>query len=409
MHSLEIVFLGLSGHLASNAPGHYETFHKGMLQGFQELLGESNAFFLGSQKSKGQECWFDPLVPTSITSTIPWLPKNFLNFLGDYQADSKKVRILYIYEGNLATLFLLGRVARRSKDVFVFFNLFNSFKYAKILNSRPRCLLFKAIFLLVTRGLDDKIKLVADTERFGILLKSKLGKSFTGFPMYSALSPELIFTPPGERRTTLINLRGYRSENLFKEAFASFPELHDQEIVLHGLINKDIANHLSQFSNIRISNNQLDEAAYFTEYNKYNRTAFIYDPEFFTMQSSGRLADAIVAKTILVVPKGTALEDVLHENGNGSSFDFNDAASLAHALLAEPEIARRLDDLPTKDWAANTILQTMENLISEGKKEKKLHRTESLVVDEIIWIALGCLRVFSHLYNRIKATLGLKN
>jgi hypothetical protein len=406
---MEIVFLGLSGHLERNAPGHYETFHKGMLEGFQELLGEQSAKFLGSQRSKDQKCWFEPLVPNSMTSPIPWLPKNFLNFLGENNSDGKKVKILYIYEGNLATLFLLGRVARRRKDVFLFFNLFNSFKYAKILKSRPRCLLFKAIFLLVSRGLDDQIRLVADTERFGTLLKNKLGKDFIAFPMYSALSPESIYTTPRGLGLTLINLRGSRSETLFKEAFDNYPGLHNIEIVLHGLIDRDLAQHLSQFSNIRISNNQLDEFEYFSEYNKYSRAAFVYDPEFFTMQSSGRLADAIVAKKILVVPKGTALEDVLNEYGNGSSFDFNNAESLAHALLAEPDIASRLHTLPTKNWAATTILESMKNLISEGEKRNESPRFRTFVVDEIIWAALGSLRVLSHLQNRIKTTFGLRS
>ena len=404
---MEIEFLGLSGHLERNAPGHYETFHKGILEGFQELLGEQNAKFLGSQRSKGQKCWFEPLVPTSMTSTIPWLPKNFLNFLGENKADNRKIKILYTYEGNLATLFLLGRVVRRSKDVFLFFNLFNSFKYTKILKSRPRYILFKAIFLLVSRGLDDQIRLVADTERFGTLLKNKLGKEFIAFPMYSALSPESNYiTPRGG--VTLVNLRGSRSENLFKEAFDNYPGLHDIEIVLHGLINNDVAQHLSQFSNIRISNNQLEEVDYFSEYNKYNRTAFLYDPEFFTMQSSGRLADAIVAGKILIVPKATALEDVLNEYGNGSSFDFENAESLVNALLAEPDIARRMNTLPTKNWAANTILDSMKNLLSEGEKREDLPRFRTFIVDEVIWVTLGCLRVLSHLQYRAKAILCLK-
>ena len=403
---VEITFLGLSGYLERNAPGHFETFHKGILEGFQELLGESNAEFLGSQRSKGQQCWFEPVVPASITSTIPWLPKYFLNFLGEDKTNSNKVKILYIYEGNLATLFLLGKVARKRKDVVLFFNFFNSYKYTKILNTRFRCLLFKTIFLLVSRGLDGQIKLVADTERFGSLLKSRLGKNFLAFPMYSVLSPGSIYP---KRRATLINLRGLRAENFFKEVFDNEPRLHDIDIVLHGLVNEDIAKYLAQFSNIKISNNQIEEAAYFSSYSEYSRTAFIYDPEFFVMQSSGRLADAIMAETILVVPKCTALEDVLNKYGNGSSFEFNNLKSLAHALLAEPEIARRLNTLPTKYWAAATILDSIKTLLPDGEARKELPRFRTLAVDEVIWVALGCLRLFIHLRNRIESTFSFKH
>jgi len=60
----------------------------------------------------------------------------------------------------------------------------------------------------------------------------------------------------------------------------------------------------------------------------------------------------------------TAMEDVLLEYGNGSSFSFNDYESLADALISEPKVAKQVDYLPTSSRAAQSILNSMEKLLN---------------------------------------------
>ena len=405
---MEIKFIGLSGHLQHNALGHFETFHKAMMEGFQALLGQSNVQFLGLQKSNNEDYWFDPLIPNSLTSTISWLPRKFLNSLGADSESGKDVKIIYVYEGSLSNLFLFGRVARKSKGVFLYFNLFNSHKYSSVLNSPIRFLLFRLLFKLASRGADEKICLVADTPKFSAFLSSKLGRTFLAFPMYSGLN--LSLPKIRARKVNLINIRGIRAERLFRQTVDNEPNLSKIQMEVYGMLNEEIKSYLKKYPNITVSNGHVDEHSYFASYDKYSSVAFLYDPEFFSMQSSGRLADAVVSGARLLVPKGTSLEDVLKEYGNGSSFDFEDEASLAFALLSKPCISRTAKDLPTNYWAAATILQSVKALIakSEQKEESKVTKIANYALDEAIWVTLWALRLIFGLRRRVATSISLK-
>ena len=363
---------------------------------------------MGSLKSIDKDSWFKPLIPRSMTSSVPWLSKKFLRHLRELDKKNGDVSILYIYEGNLASLFLLGSIARRSKEVYLYFNFFNSSRYSSIFVSQIKLILFKALFLLAIRGIHKKVQLSADTEKVSNLLESKLGKIFSVFPMYSGLNPE--FITKFEKNVTLINLRGARSEYLLKSTLEKNPLLQNIVMDIHGMHNTQIAQYLEKFSNINIVPDQVDEVSYFASYKKYSRAAFIYDPEFFSMQSSGRLADAIVAGAEIVVPIGTSLEDVLLEFGNGSSFDFEKEDSLAHALLSKPSIKRKVGCMPTSTWAATTILEKMQTLI-EKDDTPEINRVSKLLnyaIDEIIRAALWVLRLIFGFRKRFQILLGFK-
>jgi hypothetical protein len=179
---------------------------------------------------------------------------------------------------------------------------------------------------------------------------------------------------------------------------------------IHGMHNTQIAQYLEKFSNINIVPDQVDEVSYFASYKKYSRAAFLYDPEFFSMQSSGRLADAIVAGAELVVPIGTSLEDVLLEFGNGSSFDFEEEDSLAQALLSKPSVERSVEHMPTSTWAATTILEKMQMLI-EKDDTPEINRVSKLLdyaIDEIIRSVLWVLRLLFGFWKRLHILAGLR-
>jgi hypothetical protein len=128
------------------------------------------------------------------------------------------------------------------------------------------------------------------------------------------------------------------------------------------------------------------------------------------MQSSGRLADAVVSGARLLVPKGTSLEEVLMEYGNGTSFDFEDDASLALALLSKPCISRTAKELPTNYWAATKILHSVKALIekSEQKREIKVTKILNFALDEAIWVSLWVLRFVFGLRRRVATLITLK-
>lgn len=384
------------------AAGHFETFHKGIFLAMKEILGEKNCNFLGSQISKETNSWFTANLPSSLVSRVPWLPKRFLNSLVTPSHRANENFIVYIYEGNLANLFLLGSVVRQRSNIFLYFNLFDSNRYKSIFRSNLRLLMFKSLFLLAYRGLDSKVYLSADTKRFAQLLTRKLGKKFSEYPMYSALDFQLI--PGSQVKKILINFRGQQSEKLMKSAIERFPALQGLELDLHGLHDQSIMQDFSRFPNITILPDQVDESTYFSMYKYYYRVAFIYDPDFFSMQSSGRLADAILAGAQLVVPRNTSLEDVLNESGNGNTFSFSSCESLASALISEPTIPKRADYLPTSSRAAQVILNSMEELIKESGNvlDQQYRRAINIALDESIRGVLWSLRIVFGVGNRLR-------
>ena len=384
------------------AAGHFETFHKGIFLAMKEILGEKNCNFLGSQISKETNSWFTANLPSSLVSRVPWLPKRFLNSLVTPSHRANENFIVYIYEGNLANLFLLGSVVRQRSNIFLYFNLFDSNRYKSIFRSNFRLLMFKSLFLLAYRGLDSKVYLSADTKRFAQLLTRKLGKKFSEYPMYSALDFQL--SPGSQVKKILINFRGQQSEKLMKSAIERFPALQGLELDLHGLHDQSIMQDFSRFPNITILPDQVDESTYFSMYKYYYRVAFIYDPDFFSMQSSGRLADAILAGAQLVVPRNTSLEDVLNESGNGNTFSFSSCESLASALISEPTIPKRADYLPTSSRAAQVILNSMEELIKESGNvlDQQYRRAINIALDESIRGVLWSLRIVFGVGNRLR-------
>ena len=384
------------------AAGHFETFHKGIFLAMKEILGEKNCNFLGSQISKETNSWFTANLPSSLVSRVPWLPKRFLNSLVTPSHRANENFIVYIYEGNLANLFLLGSVVRQRSNIFLYFNLFDSNRYKSIFRSNLRLLMFKSLFLLAYRGLDSKVYLSADTKRFAQLLTIKLGKKFSEYPMYSALDFQL--SPGSQVKKILINFRGQQSEKLMKSAIERFPALQGLELDLHGLHDQSIMQDFSRFPNITILPDQVDESTYFSMYKYYYRVAFIYDPDFFSMQSSGRLADAILAGAQLVVPRNTSLEDVLNESGNGNTFSFSSCESLASALISEPTIPKQADYLPTSSRAAQVILNSMEELIKESGSvlDQQYRRAINIALDESIRGVLWSLRIVFGVGNRLR-------
>lgn len=395
---LSIRFVGLSGHIVSGAPGHFETFHRGIFHAFKDLIGEEKCIFLGSESSQGINHWFIPNIPNSFTSTVSWVPKDFLqSYLECPNSDDDNL-LLYVYEGNLANLFLLGSIARKRRNVFLYFNLFNSNKYQAVLKSRPKLYIFKKLFSLALRGIESKVYLTGDSKRFAELLSRQLVQNFTEYPIYSALKFKSDTNSP--RKRILVNFRGLRSEELFQSAIEGFPKLQSLELDLHGVHDKNIAQRLAKFTNLRFLPDQVDESTYFSLYRDYYRVAFIYDPEFFSMQSSGRLADAIVVGAQIIVPSDTSLEDMLIEYGNGSAFTFTNSESLAHALTHDPQWAQRSDYLPTSASTAQKMLSQVQSLINHEKRMTKPYkRALDGILDGVIRGALYFLRLLFGIKN----------
>jgi hypothetical protein len=379
--------------LETGASGHFETFHKGLFDAFCELLSPGESVFLGLEDSGSQNTWYKQSLPRSLTSTIPWAPLKVLRLLGESWPSDGRVVIMYVYEGSLANLFLFGSAARRYKHICLHFNFFGAFKHEKLFESRIRLMIFKALFNLASRNLESKLILTADTKRFAEFMSTKLRRTILEFPTYSVITPSANMHSRRER--LLLNFRGDESEKLFMKTLDAFPKLQDIQIDLHGIHQVDIKKYFSRFKNIRLLPDQIPEDLYKQQFALYRRVAFLYDPYFFSRQSSGRLADAVISGCEIVVPKGTSLEDSLMEFGKGSSFDFQSVESLGSALLTESKIDNQLKNLPTSKRAASLILKRVDPQLlgSEMKPVGFVSKSSQIILDEFIRSVLWFLRI----------------
>jgi hypothetical protein len=357
---LNYYFLGISGHLQSGAKGHFETFHKGLFKAFQLILGEQNALFLGKTGEAKGSTWFDSRVPESTTSSSPWISKKFLRWLIQLETPESRTLFIYVYEGNLALLYFIGQVIRRRPNTILYLNFFNSKKYQAVLRSNRRSLFFKMALKIALRGIRSKVVISMDTRRLAELFLEKTGIRFTQFPIYSAFLPP--YRLENSSSTVLVNIRGEEAERLVYLALrnAEFPK--DYKVTLHGLTNSLMGRTLREKGLIQCITEHLDENEYAILLTTFSKVAFIYEPKYFSMQSSGRLADAIVYGAQIIVPKDTALEEMLACYGNGTTFQFGDPRSLISALSRQPTVEKSSLPLPTSAWAAERIIASADGL-----------------------------------------------
>lgn len=396
---MTIKLIAISGHLDVNAPGHFETFHKSLFSSAKSVFGEANVRFLGAIGEVSDRKWFEPCVSNSLTSTIPWAPKKFIDLFRN--ENSRDHIIVYLYEGNLALLFIMGIIARRNPRVFVYFNFFNSSRYNKIFQSKVKSFVFRNLTKFAIRGIVEKFYICGDTKRFANLLSDKLRVQVHAFPQYATIDHSLKM--PSSNKC-LVNIRGNRSEVLLKQLLELKPEMRFLSLDVHGLKNSQIKQAISKYPNVLLLQNQVTEEEYLNSYLNYHRVVFLYDPTFFSMQSSGRLMDAIAVGAETIVPRDTALEDTVILYGNGTSFDFNEVLSLSDALLNEVEIAKKEQEIPTSVLTAQSILRACENLRINYAASKVSIVQSSLnsFIDELVRATMWILRAAFGIHKRVK-------
>lgn len=405
----DLRFLGVSGHLTTGAPGHFETFHHGTFRAFSETLGNANVNFLGSRNGFAENVWFTPVIPNSFTSTVPWLPKKFLKSLIKL-CNGKNGNVLIVnYEGNIYSLILLTYVARKSSRTYLYINLFNSVRYQRILRSTQITYMFKILLQFTSRSLNGRLILSADTHRMAELLEKNTQIEFRTYPMFSAFDKQKLAWR--ERNNILINVRGYKAEKFLMDTLKILSSIRRFNFEVHGIHSDEIANQLSEFESVHILKDQVSEVEYFESYLRYKRVVFLYDPGFFSLQSSGRLYDSILAGCQVIVPKNTSLEDVLLKYGNGSSYDFGDELSLATSLTSDTvRISPKEVEPPTNIHSAKEILNELQELVTQEKQDRNspLIEFRDFILDEIAWAAITVLHLVFGVLNRLRRLLFAK-
>ena len=239
-------------------------------------------------------------------------------------------------------------------------------------------IIFKALLKIAIKGVENQLSLTGDTDRFASKVQNSTKISIYVFPMYSILQPSN--SKISKSREFLINIRGSLSASKLLEACELVGSRNLPDITVHGPIPESIKCSLSKFDSLKFSEGHISESNYDAYFHKFRNVIFLYNPESFSYCSSGRLFDAVVAETKIIVPSNTALADFAKLYGNSLEYDFNRSTELADILLGKRVFSKKSRaNSPTVQNAIQSLV-----LIAEKCREKEKSQKRSI----IFWIVV---------------------
>lgn len=377
-------FIGVSPRLTAGAPGHYESFHKALFQGLKYKDGNESPVYLGSRAPHQEtSIWYEPVVPTRLTSKFKVADFKYFKTLLKIadQKDAKAPKVFVAYEGNLYTIFLFSAVLRFCTNSLAIVNVFDNQQHAHLFESKLRTRIFKELLKIAMSGVENQLILTGDTFRFASKLQESTKIPIGIFPMFSILQHSGIETQ--KTREFLINLRGAYSANKLLEVCELVGSQNLPEITVHGPMSNAIKIALAQFDSLEFSEGHISESDYNAMCHRFKNVVFLYNPESFSYCSSGRLFDAVLTETKLIVPSDTALSDFAKIYGNASEFDFNKNTNLVDVLLGKTEFSKRGSAL------LPTVKNAVESLILLAEICQKRERSKNLPVIFYAVVTIG--------------------
>lgn len=390
--------IGVSPYLISGAQGHYESFHKALYKGLQIHEQIERPLYLGSRKTElNTENWYLPVVPSRLTSKFKVADLKYFRTLLELASpnNGNSMKLFVTYEGGLFAVFLFSALLRLQPKAAAIVNIFDNQQHANLFESKFKTRLFKILLNIAISGVENRLVLTGDTLRFASKMQKSTGIAIELFPMFSILQPSRI----DAKKSTefLINLRGLCSADKLLEVCEIVGNQNLPKISVHGPIPKTIKMALAQFDSLEFSEGHISENDYQTMFYKYENVIFLYNPESFSYCSSGRLFDAIIAGSKLIVPSNTALSDSAKVYGYASEFDFCDSTELVDILLGKSEFSYR------SDAPSPTVQNATESLILLAEKCQKRERSKSFSVRFWIVVAAGwCLSVAGYVLSAAK-------
>lgn len=377
-------FIGLSGHLRSGATGHYEEFHKGLYKALTESTEYEEVSYLGSSLS--EPSWFQPMVPASLVATSSWCSSCFRLKLQAI-ASEKNAAVFHIYEGNLFQLFLLSEILRKNPETKAIINLFDSAKFGSILTNPFKRVLFKRMFLIGVRNLGGRLIVTADTRRMAERIEGAVNTEIATYPMYSILMENKSIVP--DKREYLFMIRGSQSMSNLISSLKGLKRDFLQRITVHGVPTIEQIEFSENILGVSVSKKHLSKSEYMDFFNRFSHVVFLYDPELFREQSSGRLCDALVAGAHVLVPTNTALWDFANEFGGFSEFEFDKVDDAIKVIQDSISVQFPRTTLPLPD--ASRSVESLATLLNVNK-DLQMRESSNL----FFWVTYSALRKYQY-------------
>ena len=377
-------FVGLSGHLRSGATGHYEEFHKGLYKALTESIEYGEVSYLGSSLS--EPSWFQPVVPPSLVSTGSWCNSRFRTKL-QVIASGKTDPVFHIYEGNLFQLFLMSEVLRKNTQTKAILNLFDSAKFGRILSNPFKRLIFKKLFLISLRNLDGRLIVTADTKRMAEKIEGAVNIEIVTYPMYSILKENEMTAP--DKKEYLFMIRGSQAMSNLIDSLKGLEREFLEKVTVHGVPTIEQIEFSENILGVSVSRKHLSKTEYIDFFRRFSHVVFLYDPELFRDQSSGRLCDALVAGAHVLVPTDTALWDSASEFGGFSEFKFENVDGAIRVIKDSRSVQFPRSSLPLPE--ASRSVETIAALLNVNKESERSGSSNFL-----FWITYSVLRKYQY-------------
>lgn len=384
-------FVGLSGHLRSGATGHYEEFHKGLYKALTESVEYEEVSYLGSSLS--EPSWFQPIVPPSLVSTGSWCSSRFRMKL-QVIAFGKTDLVFHIYEGNLFQLFLMSELLRKNTETKAILNLFDSAKFGRILSNPFKKLIFKILFLISLRNLDGRLIVTADTRRMAEKIEGAVNIEIATYPMYSILTENEMTAP--DKDEYLFMIRGSRAMSNLIDSLKGLEREFLEKVTVHGVPTIEQIEFSENILGVSVSRKHLSKREYIDFFRRFSHVVFLYDPELFRDQSSGRLCDALVAGAHVLVPTDTALWDSASEFGGFSEFKFENVDGAIGVIKDSRSVQFPRSSLPLPE--ASRSVETIAALLNVNKESGRSGRSNFL-----FWITYSVLRKYQYILRILTA------
>lgn len=347
----------LSSKLSADAKGHYLPFHKTLYDGFVKQGLE--VIYLGGKASPGSELWFRPVLSKGLNKPLPWAI--FSSFSKEIdQATGDKNFSLIVFEGDLATTFLVARYLIANRKGVAVVNQFRGDKLAKKFTSKLERAVYSKIYDLLTRMTQHRLVLSSDNENFRLILSRNLTDPVMNFQMFSALARHDSEISYGNK--TLILVRGTDATNLVLEALQK--RARDKKYVIHG-IPRDKLEERGNVEGVEFSRGDLTQTEYRNSYLEFEAVVIVYSPKDFAYVSSGRIYDALCMRVPVFAPKETSMATELDEE---FTFNFNSVDELGRVLNVE---SAWLNSLSSRELEKFRVANTISGLVTVSDCAKK--------------------------------------
>lgn len=282
-------------------------------------------------KNNVKTYWITELFPDTILKQFPYIDIfSFFKVVRAIKGTNEQKTLIYIFEGTIFWLFLLSLIQTLVPNCIVVCNLFSSTRYDKSFFKNDKIRIgYKTFFYFLKKYKQKNVIITFDTQIMADRASKITSCDFEKFPLPSSFSfrNSNDFNVASHHRV-LVNMRGFDLENLhilLKESCQ-----HCEFVFPRGALNSvPLQNEFGKYINAQFDDKVIAKMDYESYVDSFDYMIFLYMPIFASINSSGRILDAITRGIPVCVPKQfTESANISKVWGRANLFDYNSLESM---------------------------------------------------------------------------------